>query len=176
MIPDIELRLDSVRRALTEVILPAIDAGNSLAIEQTMLAIGHIGMIMGQADNAADYVAICFVDLAQTMADLPGAVEADTQAAAAALSAALSLPGQGEDGRAAYRTATGALEYLIRTADGDGNTKFRHELRRRVLAFTKRQAGRERSWFGASGFDPDARTLPSIADMISAARENTRGS
>lgn len=176
MIPDIELRLDSVRRALTEVILPAIDQGNSLAVEQTMLAIGHIGMIMGQVDKAADYVAICFADLATTMADLPVTGGADTTAAAAALAATLSSPGQGEDCRNAYRAATGALERLIRAVDSDGDADFRRELHRKVLAFTKRQAGRERSWFAASGFDPDARNLPSIPNMISAGREIVRGS
>ena len=175
MIPDIELRLDSVRRALTEVILPAIDAGNSLAIEQTMLAIGHIGMIIGQADNVANYVAICFADLAETMADLPPAAGPKTATAAEALAAALPMPEQAADCRAAYRTATAALEHLIRTADGEGDTAFRRELHQRVLAFTKRQSRRERSWFGASGFDPDARTLPSIAEMISAERETIRG-
>lgn len=176
MIPDIELRLDSVRRALTEVILPAIDADNSLAIEQTMLAIGHIGMIIGQSDKVAEYVAICFADLAGTMADLPPATGQDTAAAAAALAAALPLPEQGTDCRAAYRSASAALEHLIRTADGDGETPFRRDLHQRVLGFTKRQSRRERSWFGASGFDPDARTLPSIADMISAERDTTLGS
>lgn len=176
MIPDIELRLDSVRRALTEVILPAIDAGNSLAIEQTMLAIGHIGMIMGQADSVADYVSICFADLVETMADLPPADGPKTAAAAATFAAALPVPAQDADCRAAYRTASAALEHLIRTADGDGDTAFRRELHQRVLAFTKRQSLRERSWFGASGFDPDARTLPSIAEMISAERETSHGS
>ncbi len=176
MIPDIELRLDSVRRALTEVILPAIDPSNSLAVEQTMLAIGHVGMIIGQIDKAAEYAAICFADLAATMASLPVAAEPVTAAAAVDLATALGFPEPGPDCAAAFRTASAALEQLIRTADGDGDTEFRRELHRRVLAFTKRQAGRERCWFGASKFDPDASTLPSIADMIGAEREKPLGS
>ena len=175
MIPDIELRLDSVRRALTEVILPAIDTGNSLAIEQAMLAIGHIGMIIDQADKAVAYAALCFADLAEAMADLPVA-SGPQSVAAHGLANALQLPEQCLDCRDAYCAATAALDHLIRTADTDADTDFRRGLHQRVLAFTKRQSGRERSWFAASGFDPDVRSLPSIEAMIGTGLEISCGS
>jgi hypothetical protein len=110
------------------------------------------------------------------MANLPVASGPQTVAAAHGLADALQLPEQCLDCRHAYRAATAALDHLIRAADTDGDTDFRRELHRRLLTFTKRQSGRERSWFAASGFDPDAGNLPSIEAMIGGTRENASGS
>lgn len=174
MIPGIELRLDSMRRAVAEVILPAIDPANSLAVEQAMLLLGHFGLLIDQVGKADVYARLCFDDLAK----MASAIEAQggpvTQAAAAALSTAIGT--STKTGEADYRSGASALEALIRAADVDAEASFRLALRKQVLAFGKRQATRDRSWFAASGFDPDAASLPSIETMLGAEQEAVHGS
>lgn len=174
MIPGIELRLDSMRRAVAEVILPAIDPTNSLAVEQAMLLLGHIGLLIDQAGKADVYARLCFADLAKMASGIKANGGPVTQAAAVALSTAIGAStGMGD---ADYRSGTRALETLIRAADVDAEASFRLALRKQVLAFGKRQATRDRSWFAASGFDPDAASLPSIETMLRAEREAVHGS
>ena len=46
MNPSIELRIKTMVRALTEIIIPAIDRDNSLAQEQAGLLIGHLHVLL----------------------------------------------------------------------------------------------------------------------------------
>lgn len=49
MIPSTELRLQTMMRAMTESILPALDPKDSLAQEQAGLMMGHINALLQQA-------------------------------------------------------------------------------------------------------------------------------
>ena len=70
MTPDIDVRLQSVIKAIEQVILPALDPHNPLAREQAALAIGHLHMIRGQLPYMADYMAICLADIVKLGGDL----------------------------------------------------------------------------------------------------------
>ena len=51
MNPSIHLRIDSVIRALTDVVLPAVHADDR-ATEQLQLSVAHLGVIRDQLDTA----------------------------------------------------------------------------------------------------------------------------
>ncbi len=48
----------------------------------------------------------------------------------------------------------------------DGQIPLAPELWDAVLAYGETQATRERTWFAATGLDPDRRELPGIAEMM----------
>jgi hypothetical protein len=173
VIPSIELRLDSMRRALQDVIIPAIDQQNSLAIEQAALMLGHIGMIIDQAGKADLFARLCLDDLLHFVEGLAPEGGRDVKAAADELEEAATLSGDSADAR--YKHLSAALETLIRSTEIDGSEGFRRRLRQGVLLFSKRQAERERVWFAASGFDPSAASLPSIAQMLAERAEAVHG-
>ena len=171
MIPSIELRLDSMRRALTEVIMPAIDPTNSLAVEQAGLMAAHIGMLLTQWNKADSYAQMCLADLSAMTRDLAPDGGPLTQAAAAALRSARQPSAAFAEIR--YKKAAAAVDELVRAAAIDAEEDFRKQLHRDVIAFSGRQASRDRAWFAASGFDVDASALPQVDVLLARYREQT---
>jgi hypothetical protein len=164
MIPGFAIRLDSMSRALSSVIMPAIDPENRLAQEQAALMLGQLAMMSGQWDKVERYTELCHADLVSTAQALNPEGGAVTAAAAQALSDTLSTAQTPSE--AAFRDISAMLERLVHAVDEDGNDSFRHQLHKEVLEFGKRQAFRDRAWFAACGFDVNAGELPTIEDLI----------
>lgn len=165
MSPEFDLRLDSMHRAMTNVVLPAIDPADSLAVEQASLVVAHLSMMMQQWDRIGDYARLCLQDLCAVVARLEPLGGPITVAAAAELTATMKAstasPNQG------FRNGMAALEELVRAAEADGDPAFRTNLRREVLLHANRQATRDRAWFAASGFDVNVGQLPAIEQLFS---------
>ncbi len=165
MTPSIDLRVATLIRAVEDVIAPAIDQTNHLAKEQTALLVGQLKLLAAQWNRAADYAAVCRADLAGSLGGLRVEGAEQTQRAYAAVAGALSAP-PGPDAEADYKALMRCADGLVRAADGDGSSEFRQELRARLLAFSTRQALRDRSWFALSGFDLRPQELSTIDTMI----------
>jgi hypothetical protein len=89
MMPSIDLRLRTMTKAMTDVILPAIAPENPLAQEQARLVIAQLGMIAKQWRQAAEYEALELREIT-ALAERLGALAfggAETGAAAGALGA-----------------------------------------------------------------------------------------
>lgn len=157
MNPDIDLRLAPLTKALTEVVLPALPAGEKLARDQVMLVIGHLSMITQQWKRALgfeleSYGALCA--LAQDLIPL-----LDNSELVAAIGTALDTA-TGID-RASYdqvQNASRALGALVdRAINDDYRTRpLDPRVRDAVLDYADRQTRRERIWFAGNGLDPDA--------------------
>ena len=197
MTPDVGTRLDTIARALTEVIIPALPPHEVLALEQAALCVGHLGLLVEQHRHLADYEAVCLAEMASLTEGLLAAASGGpaTTAAAGALraeadrvgapleagegpsvvpGAAAAGPGgvPGPAASAAHQrrnALAGAVDELIRAAGRDGDPEFRAATRRLVLAHGKRQSDRDRAWFRACGMDPDRASLPGIPEMLAAA-------
>lgn len=164
MTPDFDLRFKSMRRALTTVIIPAIEGDNQLAQEQAALLVAHLDMMAVQWSRADAYARLCRTELAQLVGRLDVAGGPETIAAGSRL---LALA---EDRRlapaAGFHAMSAALEELVRAADRDGDGGFRAELHREVLLHGREQAARDRSWFVQCGFDVNAGELADIDVII----------
>lgn len=177
MTPDFDVRLQSVIKAIEQVILPAVDPANPLAREQASLAIGHLYMMRGQLPFLSDYETLCRDEIARLGERLVAiaAGGAETQAATAALEDVLDPDrGSGSDatlslGKRRQRIAE-AIDALIRASVVDGSKIFRDVSENLVLDYGICQTARDRAWFKASGLDPDCATLPSAAEILAAAR------
>lgn len=165
MIPEFDLRLDSMLRAMTTIVLPAIDPANNLAREQATLVVAHIAMMQQQWDKLDAYARLCIGDIERVIAALEIRGGPVTQAAGASLDAldfgARVPPNQ------IYRKAMARLENLVRAVEVDGDSAFRRALHRDVLLFGNRQAERDRAWFAMSGFDVNAKDRPTIEELLS---------
>lgn len=158
MNPSIELRLKSMIRAITEMVLPAVDPGNSLAQEQTRLLLGHLHALLLQHAHAGEIDRLVKRDAEHLANDLLREVRGGPQTRGAALYLRAALAGTG--------TISHAIEQLIIASGVDGDPAFVDFSERKVLEYSKAQAIRGRAWFKAMGFDSAPDTLPDIPALL----------
>jgi hypothetical protein len=169
MNPDFDLRLKSMRRALTTIIMPAIEPGNQLAQEQAAILVGQLDMLAMQWNRAEPYARLCHDELLRLVTGLRVAGGSETKAAWATLQAVAS--DHSAPAAAAFNSLSAAMEDLVRAADRDGDAAFRRQLHRDVLLYGHAQAARDRSWFVQCGFDVNAAELKGIDEILAAHAE-----
>jgi hypothetical protein len=173
MIPSAAERIATMVRALTDVVLPAIDPADSLAQEQARIVVGQLLVLAGQRDEARlDRLELSGeLELGRSLVSVTAGGPKSAAALArldTALEAAASTPA--EDAVTARGPLRAAVEDVVRAASVDGSPALRDATWRLVFAHARAQAERSRAWFAAAGFD-DQPTAP-IADMLAAfARE-----
>ncbi len=161
MNPSLDLRIRTMIRAVTEIILPGVDKDNALAQEQARLLVGHLHALQQQqpyADRLAAIEGRALKALAHKLinASAGGSV---TKAATARVAAAFQT-----DDRAALSLT---VERLIVDSAADGTEAFLQATNALVLKEAKAAANRGRAWFKLMGFDPEPEILPDIPTLIS---------
>ncbi|MFN3468567.1 MAG: hypothetical protein ACK4Z7_02600 [Novosphingobium sp.] len=159
MTPDIDERLASVVRALSEVILPHLPPEASLAQEQVHLCIGHLQIIRAQIDEAPAFERGELADalaLAEALADgISGGRETtNALAALASARAEAATPGESPSAvRTARRNVHQAIEALVKAAACDADTPSRAFLSAEILRHESERSLKDRQWFAPFGFD-----------------------
>lgn len=171
MLPGIELRIQNLIKALSQVVLPAVDPGNGLAREQAQLVIAHLQLIAQQWDKAQTFEAQSLAALRALGERLAPAAAggAETSRACAGLRDALarrSASNERAELAREHQALGTALEQLIAATFADGSADFRAQLDEAVLEHGEHQAWRERVWFAGNALDPDRAELPSIDEML----------
>jgi hypothetical protein len=166
MNPDIDLRLQSVLKALCDVIVPALPAHERLAREQANLVVGHLTIIAEQWQHALTFELENLM-LACELADELATLELDSPLSAA-LSAALG-DARNVD-RNNYQAVSDTHRQLKAVIDrvlaaGQGQTAMPPAMLAAVLRYNQRRAPRERIWHRGAGLDPDAAQLAPIAAL-----------
>lgn len=171
MTPSIEARLESVLHGLRDVIFPAINPNEALALEQSGLILAQLTMLLQQLPYADRYYRLCRDDARDTAAAIVqhAAGGARSRAAADALAALLTGEGTG-DPHADYLALAGEISALTISVAQDAEPDWRSRVNATVLAFSIRQNHRERVWFKDAGFDPDPAELPNLAELCAAAQ------
>lgn len=156
MNPNVQDRLSSVVRALTGVVLPALPDDASLAKEQTMLAIGHIQIILAQYDAAPAFEA-------EEVSDLKSMAQSVSQAAQGGPKTQQALTKVGE--QLSNTTAIpphyeakqmqDAIDAVLIALALDGAPEARAAVQKIVLEQCSARALKDRQWFAAMGFDSD---------------------
>ncbi|MFT3792286.1 MAG: hypothetical protein QM741_14715 [Rudaea sp.] len=173
--PDIQIR--SMLKALTEVVLPAVDPGNPLAQEQTRLCIGMLSLMATQLPLQfrfdKDELAR-LVDLGQRLGATPGAdtharqaLAADIDGANDVLARAGAEPGELVDAIRALRASTGAV---VSQSCAEAKPDEIREIERAVLDASGAQLLRDRAWVLPQGWEADPKALPPIESLIGAAQ------
>ncbi|WP_285020671.1 hypothetical protein [Novosphingobium sp. fls2-241-R2A-195] len=164
MTPDPIIRLASVVQTLEHVVVPAVDSGNLLAVEQCGVVLAQLRMLERHMPLIGAYHALCLTDLLGVVAALP-TVEGGPAAVMARCELAEACAHE-DDPRIAFHRVGRALEGLVRAMAQDGEPAVRSAIDAAVLAFSIRQARRARSWFQDAGFDHDADSLPTVEAMV----------
>lgn len=167
MNPDLDLRLKSVLKALSDVILPALPASERLARDQANLVIGHLTIIAEQWQHALNFELQTLAQSCVLAGELAGknfdsALGDDL---IAALSAAEAV------NRNDYQAVTEIHRVLKTVIDRLISADHRSApmpaaVLDAVLRYNRRRAPRERIWHRAAGLDPDAASLPSITSLF----------
>ncbi|NML11998.1 hypothetical protein HHL08_17925 [Sphingobium sp. AR-3-1] len=169
MLPNIDLRIANMVKALEQVILPALPRDQRLARDQAMLVAGHLRMLGDQWKAALRYEQISLDALAGLALDLiPAAPAALGHRLAEALTAA---QGCDRESVTALEQANIALGHAVDAVIlvGEAHTPLPQSSIDAILDYALRHARRERTWFKANSLDPDQGELPDIAEMIDAA-------
>jgi len=159
MSPDIDERLASVVRALSEVILPHLPPDASLAQEQVHLCIGHLQILRAQIDEAPAFER-GELDDALALADtLPSGVtggESTATALAALTNATKDAAGTAVSPagiRAARQNVLQAIDALVKAVAIDGSPQARAYLSDTILQHESKRTLKDRQWFAPFGFD-----------------------
>ena len=179
MTPSIEIRIQTMIKAMAEIILPAIGPGNDLAREQGQLMIAQLGLIAKQWDKALAYDSICLremIGLARKLCEA-AAGGPQTTAAASALSELLQRHAPGNElptTQAKINEIRAALaagvDKLVRATEVDSSAAFHDASAKAILDYGALQSWRDRAWFADAGMDPERADLPGIDEMLAQAK------
>ena len=169
MTPSIQVRLESVLHGLRDVIVPAINPNEALALEQIGLIVAQLDMLVRQYPYADRFNRLCRDDARATAAEIVRAPQGGPRSLAAAAALARQLQIANDDPHADYIAIAEGIATLTTAACEDAGPEWRARLDGAVLAFVCRQNRRERVWVKDAGFDPDPAELPDLAMLCSPA-------
>ncbi|MBL6612713.1 MAG: hypothetical protein ISP45_01740 [Reyranella sp.] len=152
MTPNVDERLASIVRALTDVIMPALPADAGLAREQAYLAVAHLSILRSQLDQVPDFESGEHEDAMRLAAQLMPLANgiAGASAARQELREASALA----DGSRMSRTRLhGAIAAVVREVFASDDAGVRALLCRHVVDHEAVRSMKDRRWFAPFGFD-----------------------
>ncbi|WP_083554866.1 hypothetical protein [Novosphingobium sp. NDB2Meth1] len=154
MTPNVDERLASIVRALSEVILPHLPPEASLAQEQVHLCIGHLQILRAQFDAVPAFEREELDDAVAVARDLAGTVTGgeQTTAALAAMNAAVAAA-DGGDVRGQRAAVLEAVDALVKAVSADGSSNAKVALPGIILSHEAPRTLKDRQWFAPFGFD-----------------------
>lgn len=170
-----DIQLQTAIRALTEVVAPALDSKNAMAVEQLQIVIGLLHLMAAQLPLQARYdrdeltrllalgfalvAAVDSAAYAPVIASLTAAITSGDAALTRRESDALATLPAIRD----LRTHVGAL---VTAVYHDGQDAERARVMTLVLAHADAQLLRERAWLAPMGWESQPENLPGIGDLL----------
>lgn len=170
-----DIQLQTAIRALTEVVAPALDSNNAMAVEQLQIVIGMLHLVAAQLPLQARYDRDELARLLELGLALVAAVDRVAHAPVITSLTAAGTTGETVLSHRAsniadilavireLRTHTGAL---ISAIFCDGNDTERERVMALVLAHADAQLLRERAWVATMGWESQPESVPSIIDLL----------
>ncbi|WP_421838770.1 hypothetical protein [Novosphingobium sp.] len=154
MTPNVDERLASIVRALSEVILPHLPPEASLAQEQVHLCIGHLQILRAQFDAVPAFEREELEDALSVARDLADAVTGGdhTTGAVTAIRSAVAAA-DGSDVRSQRTAVLQAVEALVKAVSIDGSAQSKAALTAVTLNHEAPRTLKDRQWFAPFGFD-----------------------
>ena len=158
-----KLQIQTMIKAMTDVVVPAVDPNNQLACEQAQIVLGMLNLMAArlpwQFQYDLDELDRALRLSAEILENGSGgsstqsalrALEQSTRDAHSIADAAKASPEKLEHAILALRTHTSEVVHAIWI---DGDADCRETIGRAVLNVSKEQINRERSWFAPQGWD-----------------------
>jgi hypothetical protein len=155
MTPNIDERLASIVRALSEVILPHLPPEASLAQEQVQLCIGHLQILRGQIDAAPAFEREELDDAVALANQLASGITGGsaTGTALASLVSTVRDSATATDVRSACSAVHEAIERVVQAVSIDGDTATKARLSEMILQHEETRSLKDRKWCAPFGFD-----------------------
>jgi hypothetical protein len=173
---DIDLRLTSMQRALTDVIIPALANSHGMAVEQAHFLLFHLQLMAIQFDDDYRFHLLELREIArltQALLDGPSPESADSSAIRESrelLSRAEPLLTVAVPSRAKLAELTRQLKVaadgLLRRDLDSADLDTRKRITALALDYSKRRVVRERVWVRDAGFDLELAGLPSLEEIL----------
>lgn len=174
-----EIQIASVIKAMKDVVMPAIDPANKLAVEQSQLIVGLLSLLRTQLPVQfrfdRDELGRLF-SCAETLKEIPATgsgvkaaldkLTASSAAAAAVLERCRLDPAELTISVRDMREAMGSVVSAVAGASDPG-AQLRVE--KIILAMSKDQLLRDRSLMKMQGWEADPASLPDIEELLSRA-------
>ena len=171
-----EIQIKSMIKALTDVVLPAVDPVNQLAVEQTRLVIGMLSLMAKQVPVQFQFdrdelqrLLDCAQALLKERADEPGYADALQQLAlthangARVLELAVIDPATLLQTIHALRAATSDV---VAAVPGTSDAALINRVESAVMAAAKEQLLRDRSLLLPQGWELDPGAIPPIETLL----------
>lgn len=172
-----ELQIQTAIKAMTEVVLPALDPQDKVAAEQGQLVVGMLALLGQQLplqyrfdrDELARLHAFAATlrnqnSRLERSPDGFAAMDSATAAAEDVLGRAQAEPEELQESIRELRHATSvAVRAVFDTDDADTKAMMRSS----VMAMSEQQLLRDRSWLLMQGWEPDQQAVPPISDLLS---------
>lgn len=166
MVPDHALRLRSMLRAMLEVIIPAIEPAQKLALDQATIVAGNIRLLLEQSGHTADYQHMELREYRGLGLELLGLLANTPERTAHRQLFSGSEPTEETALANVLLLTKQAVDELLKAALDHQDASQRASAAKYVLLQAESQLRRERSWFAAAGFELDRKALPSIEDVM----------
>lgn len=172
----LDIQLRAMIKSLSDVVVPAVDSNNKLALEQIQLTIGLLALmeqrqplqfrfdcdelarLLRLADELTHHVSNGGASAALDRVALASSVGADV------FDRARADPTEVLDAIRELRSACGqAVDSIYR----DGDDAARSKLKKVVLSTSEAQLLRDRSWVSPQGWEPHPESIPAIEDLLS---------
>lgn len=154
MTPNVDERIASVIRSLSEVILPHLPPEASLAQEQAHLCIGHLQILRAQIDKVPAFEREELDDALGVARELSTKVTGaeHTKAAVTAINSAVAAS-DGSDVRGERKRVLQAIDTLVKAVSTDGSPEGKSAASRLILQHEAARSLKDRQWFAPFGFD-----------------------
>ncbi len=172
-----DVAIPAMIKSLTDVVLPAVDSDNALAVEQLQVTIGLLGLMAARLPLEFAYDRDELERLLGLSRDLLEAGGAEA-AESAALQDALALgadvharaaadPREVLDAVRALRATSGAL---IGTLTAAADESLRQRVKELVTSHAGEQLLRERAWVAPQGWEARPEAVPPIEELLDRSR------
>lgn len=169
MSPDLDLRLRTMIATMDDVISPAIDKSNKLAVEQAGLLVGSLKMIMAQIDYSHPFEVVELRDFLVLAGEISAKFADGGEVAKPALADAEAALAEPIVSTLRLRNANRVLREVIRVLleDSAGLAKdAQAAIQRAILKHSKASIARERTWVAGTGFEVLPEPMRSIPNSL----------
>lgn len=170
--PDVQI--PSIIKALSDVVLPAVDPGNKLAQEQTRIVIGLLTLMsqQGPVQSKFDRDELSrLMETGQALAEAAGSEAALTPAKerlVAVVADAREVFYQSRLGPEDVLQAIRGLREVVGAMAGSCYASAHSaSIQSIVLAYTREQGLRDRAMLLMQGWEPDPEAVPSLGELLS---------
>lgn len=171
-----EIQISSIIKALSDVVMPAIDPANNLALEQSQLILGLLQLLRSQLPVQFRFdrdelrrLSVCASTLGAAASQAPAVRAAIDELSRSNAAAGLVLERCALDPAvltASVRELRSAVGALVTAAAGTDEQDLQLWIEKIVLAMSKEQLLRDRTLMKAQGFEPDPAALPDLATLL----------